>query len=342
MVIFGDILCVTCNMPPKKKARKQEGPKTRKQDAKDKDKKVTSEEPQPEIIQLAGDGPAAGNAIRDTLGSSILSTWTNALGVSQELLRKNTQTDFQMPDVSCADDDLAMHVPQDLCIKIWKHEYINLAALLKKNQKRRGDETGNLFINELGQIQTRPKILKEITNIREWTDAFLIFMNIYLKKHQNKVFELIQYMSTIREAESRCLNQNLAWREYDAEFRTRQALKLEPWNKIYSDLWLKLMTNTNKIDSQLPQTRMGPVGQLNQSRPTRGICFDFHKGKCYFKNCKFSHICLACKGEHAEKQCPRNPTLQSIPEQVNTFTKQQQGNMPSESQRLFRGPFKRR
>ena len=147
-------------------------------------------------------------------------------------------------------------------------------------------------------------------------------------------------MSTIREAENRYLNQNLAWREYDAEFRTRQALKLEPWNKIYSDLWLKLMTNTNKIDSQLPQTRMGPVGQLNQSRPTRGICFDFNKGKCYFKNCKFSHICLACKGEHAEKQCPRNPTLQSIPEQVHTFTKQQQGNMPSESQRLFRGPFK--
>ena len=112
-------------------------------------------------------------------------------------------------------------------------------------------------------------------------------MNIYLKKHQNKVFELIQYMSTIREAESRCLNQNLAWREYDAEFRTRQALKLEPWNKIYSDLWLKLMTNTNKIDSQLPQTRMGPVGQLNQSRPTRGICFDFNKANATSKTVNF-------------------------------------------------------
>ena len=56
MFIFGDILCVTCNMPPKKKARlrKQEGPKTSNGDAKDKDKKVTLEEPEPEIIQLAG------------------------------------------------------------------------------------------------------------------------------------------------------------------------------------------------------------------------------------------------------------------------------------------------
>ena len=94
------------------------------------------------------------------------------------------------------------------------------------------------------------------------TDVFLIFMNIYLKKHQNRVFELSQCMRTIREPESRCLNQNLAWREYDAKFQTRQALKLEPGNKIYSDLWLKLMTNTNKIDSQLPQTRIGACGSV--------------------------------------------------------------------------------
>ena len=52
------------------------------------------------------------------------------------MIRQNThQSDFQMPDVRCADEDLAMHVPQDICIKIWKHEYINLAALLKKIRK---------------------------------------------------------------------------------------------------------------------------------------------------------------------------------------------------------------
>ena len=67
-------------------------------------------------------------------GLSVLSSWTNALGlpqVSNEMIRQNThQSDFQMPDVRCADKDLAMHVPQDICIKIWKHEYIYLAALL--------------------------------------------------------------------------------------------------------------------------------------------------------------------------------------------------------------------
>lgn len=342
-------------MPPRKKARKEKGgsvgPKTRSGSSMNLEVTLpgrAAQAPEPEYIQLANDQDQAqaGKETAGMSGESFLSNWTKVLGVPQvsnEMIRQNThQSEFQMPDVRCADDDLAMHVPEDICMKIWKQEYINLAALLKKNQKRRGDESGNLYINEHGQIQTRPKILKEITNIREWTDAFLIFMTIYLKKHKNQVFELIQYMSTIREAESRCQSQNLAWREYDAEFRTRQALKSEPWNKIYSDLWLKLMTNSGKTEFQASQTRIGTLGQPNQPRPSRGICFDFNKGRCYFKNCKFSHICLACKGDHAEKQCPRNPNLQNIPENTHTSGQPTQTNMTPELQKPFRGPFRRR
>lgn len=299
---------------------------------------------EPEIIRLGSDPvQPQGNTTNlmtsndSSAGSSSVNTWKSALGfsmpdISPQILA-TSQTEFQMPDVRCADDDLAMHVPQDICIKIWKHEYINLAALLKKNQKRRGEESGNLFVNEHGQIQTRPKVLKEIGNIREWTDAFLIFMAIYLKKYREKVFELLQYMNTIREAESRC--QNLAWREYDAEFRTRQALKLEPWSKIYSDLWLKLMTNTNRLETIGFQPKAGFIGQSGQSRPMLGICYDFNKGRCYFRNCKFSHICLACKGEHGEHQCSRVVASQNVSQ---NSPKAQENSQKSS----FRGPFKRK
>lgn len=339
-------------MPPKKKARRQQSRGSR-QNMRSSDGSSASE-PQPsaqgpgqQFIQLSSDvsEPAGNKNLSENIPeSSSLSTWADVLvqRVSNEILAQNTQqSEFQMPDVRCADDDLALHVPQDICIKIWKNEYINLAVLLKRNQKRRGDETGNLYVNKLLQLQTRPQVLKEINNIREWTDAFLIFMSIYLKKHQNKVFELLQYMSTIREAESRC--QNLAWRDYDAEFRTRQALKQEPWNKIYTDLWLKLMTNTSSVETQIPQTKLstGLSGHYNQSRPARGICFDFNKGRCYFKNCRFSHICLACKGEHAEKQCPHNITLQNIPENSSTNAQPGQSNV-AQSQKPFRGPPRRR
>ena len=139
----------------------------------------TQQAPNPEFIQLASDGNRqAGNKdpTGSTPGSNVLFTWTN------EILRQSTrQAEFQMPDVRCARGDLAI----DICVKIWKNECINLAALLKKNKIRRGDVTCNLFINEHGHIQTRPKVVKEIINV---------------------------------------------------EFRTRQALKQEPWNNIYFDL----------------------------------------------------------------------------------------------------------
>ena len=200
-------------MPPRKRARKGQA----RGQAKQNQQQTAANEPcpqpgatgTPEIVRLCGDGGVqqSGNQVSyspeiNATGSSMLNTWTSALGVQgtplAQTIAQNTQSDFQMPDVRCADDDIAMHVPQDICIKIGKNEYINLASLLKENQKRRGEESGNLFINEHGQIQTRPKVLKEITNIREWTDVFLIFMTIYLKKYQDKVFELIQYLSTIR------------------------------------------------------------------------------------------------------------------------------------------------
>ena len=36
-----------------------------------------------------------------------------------------------------------------------------------------------------------------------WTDAFIIFMAIYITKFSDKASELLQYMSIIRESESR-------------------------------------------------------------------------------------------------------------------------------------------
>ena len=56
------------------------------------------------------------------------------------------------------------------------------------------------------------------------------------------------------------------------------------------------MTNTNKLETTAFQSKPSFVGQSNQSRLTLGVCFDYNKGKCYFKNFRFSHVCLACKG----------------------------------------------
>ena len=102
------------------------------------------------------------------------------------------------------------------------------------------------------------------------------------------------------------------------------------------------MTNTNKIETQASQIRIGFPGQSNQSRPTRRICFGFNKGRCNFKNCRYSHIYLACKGDHAEKQVSSQYHFTE-----HTYRTKIQKNIHTNAQpdnrvtRPFRGPFSR-
>ena len=136
-------------MPPRKKARKSQARGQAKQHQQNSAANGPSQPAAtetPEIVRLSGDVgiQQSGNQVLtspevNTTGSSMLNAWTSVLGVQgtplSQTIAQNTQSDFQMPDVRCADDDITMHVPQDICMKIWKNEYINLASLLKKNKK---------------------------------------------------------------------------------------------------------------------------------------------------------------------------------------------------------------
>ena len=57
---------------------------------------------------------------------------------------------------------------------------------------------------EDGQIKVKPKSKeKNITNISEWTDAFLICSAIYLKKYPEQTQAMLKYLSSIRLGASR-------------------------------------------------------------------------------------------------------------------------------------------
>ena len=152
-----------------------------------------------------------------------------------------SQSNFTVPSeaIRLADDDIALHVPRELCIKIRKGEYVNLAQLLRREPRERASGQGSkVTINKQGTLELLPKSTKQISNICEWTDAFLIYMYIVTKKQPGKAGELIQYMATIREAESRS-GSNDWWKIYDENFRLRQAVTPMPWGQIHADLWLK-------------------------------------------------------------------------------------------------------
>ena len=108
-------------------------------------------------------------------------------------------------------------------------------------------------------------------------------------------------MSLIREAESRSKG-SFAWRTYDENFRMRQAIRPESWAKINPDLWLRSMTlPALSQPTSTSQMNMNPQPAKQRVRP----CFDYNSVKgCSFRQCKYDHMCMACRGAHAQTNCP--------------------------------------
>lgn len=190
-------------------------------------------------------------------------------------------------------EDMTSHVPAQLCEKIWSHQYINIALLLKGNVELQDLCSGGiLHITDKGQLETRPKNTKDkVTTIEKWTDSFLIFSSIYLKRYPDKIQELLQYMIIIRDAASRSTS-TFSRRTYDEQFRLRQATSVQPWGKLNSDLWLRVMTSS--------------TSQSDQPTQPKGTCFDFNNGFCAWNNCRYTHACSHCGGTtHGRQTCFR-------------------------------------
>lgn len=203
---------------------------------------------------------------------------------------KNASTPFLSMDfgdepvtmVRCADDDLAVHVPQQLKQKIWDNKYINISLLLKGNAELAEIYSGGLLHVVDGKIEARPKQSKEkVNSIEQWTEAFLIFMSIYVAHYPDKIQELLNYIMIIRDAAAKF--PTYSWRQYDEQFRVRQAVKVESWGKVNPDLWLRIMpVSTGFSTAQSVGTAYGSCREFNS------------KGNCNFFRCRYKHICDLC------------------------------------------------
>lgn len=241
--------------------------------------------------------------------------------VNPETLTANTNlhvaTGYDNPNLLLtADLDIGSHVPLSLKQKIWDGDFINLALLLKGSSELINHcNGGDLYIDpETGKILSRPSQLKEkVLTIEKWTDAFLIYMNIFLMKNQAKFFELIKYVTIIRSAASRCPHGDFSWRTYDEQFRLR--LRTEPsmsWAHINSDLWAMTMVrpvvNTSGGNHYKPSYQSPNLGPM-----TSKVCFDFNKGSCFRTRCKFLHQCSNCAANnHNLITCPNKQSNNSF------------------------------
>ena len=206
-----------------------------------------------------------------------------------------------------AADEVFIHVPMSLREQIWRGEYINLALLLKGALELNDIcAPRSLCLNASGQLETKAKECKDkVNSIESWTDAFLIYMSIYVSKFKDKACEMLRYMALVREAT--WLKSGYGWRAYDEGFRQRQAFGPTPWNVMNQELWSRIPQrddNSQTYQSVRSSVIASGCPAVTASQPAPSKCYDFNKGECTWPNCHFAHLCESCGGSHARVHCP--------------------------------------
>ena len=159
-----------------------------------------------------------------------------------------------------------------------------------------------------GQLQTKPSNGKEkIKNIEQFTDAFMIFMSIYLKRFPNDAIPMLQYIKILRTAAY--TSPGNGWINYDEQFRLRKAINPNaPWGELKSALWLTTVGSGSYNYHNSNNYNTG-VQQNTQQQKIQLPCFDYNSGQCSWRNCKYLHVCALCKmNNHVEANCPSQTT----------------------------------
>ena len=135
--------------------------------------------------------------------------------------------------------------------KIINGQYLDLGCLLVTQMRDHNDRAINL-VN--GELCARERSSPKIATIEQWTDAFILFMNIYVGAHPNKIHQLLKYLHSIRLGASRFSGQG--WILYDEQFRLKKASNpASSWGEMDTELWLLYM---------LP-SQSTPVSQASQN-----------------------------------------------------------------------------
>ena len=151
----------------------------------------------------------------------------------------NTSQVYESPiQLQKASDELGCNVAHNIKQKIIAGEYIDLATLLTNSQSTTIDTHKIAFVQ--GDLIIQPKQQQQKnTTIELWTDAYLVFMNIYCMAHTDTFADMLKYMSVIRLGAKRS---TVGWKLYDEQFRLRRAINpASSWATIDSELWLLYM-----------------------------------------------------------------------------------------------------
>ena len=178
---------------------------------------------------------------------------------------------------------------------------------------------------EVARAKRRP-----IKDIYTWIQCFAIYMAAMAKHDPGSIPEMLAFMLTIMKAQKEF--KKPAWRLYDVAYREKAAATgNKKWSQIDPFLYNQLFTGraneiafcqhchstTHTSDTckeAPPRKRPAIAGNNSQHRgwdpphprPSGPVCWQYNQGHCSFQpNCRFRHVCSACKRPHPLVYCPR-------------------------------------
>lgn len=223
---------------------------------------------------------------------------TTATGSSMETIRSKDQTVTPKPgdmlfdnkidnvcnmlEDSCSGPMLAAHVSVSIKEKIWANEFVEFQSLLKKSPSEVCKQKFQLVNGEL-VLSSKEDLPKFTERIEPWSDAFVIFMSIYIEKHPTETRNLLQYFHNIRLASVKFTG----WLNYDRQFRLKKSIYTSlSWQSVDPELWMLFMQ------------------PLQSNVSTYRPCYAFNqKGFCTGKTCQYTHTCQKCQGHHPAISC---------------------------------------
>lgn len=79
-----------------------------------------------------------------------------------------------------------------------------------------------------------------------WTDAFTIFISVYISAHPEDISGLLKYMHTVKLGARR--TGGLTWKSYDEQFRLKKVRHNSlRWYQVYQELWLLYMYGNSGV-----------------------------------------------------------------------------------------------
>ena len=188
--------------------------------------------------------------------------------------------------------------------KIWAHEAINLALLLKEEKVS--------YRFEMSESDNGPSILvseKEATasNIgkNQWISAWNIFSAIYLERYPGLVGGLATHFKYVMEL----MEVGADWKGYDLAFRKMIEGGMVSWGSMAVGIFAKHhLRRPTQQNNQTPNRQENANAKKKGNYVPPGWCRDFHsKGKCSRNSCPYNHTCHKCKtGNHPALKCTIN------------------------------------